>query len=257
MFYRSISLKPIQGKGYSLTKISQTFVGIFIFNFLVKMPVTVAQSIAANNERPYSIELTVENKFCLNSSNECVAELTEKAIASSHKLETLASRITLIDERLELAEDRIDYVSKKSWTNYISTNPVNIIQNIFGGGDVQRDRIAIASLEIRTADLLAAKAELERQQEEEKVKIGDRVLRLLLDYEAAQRRHELLSSQLKTLEQQQKVARVSYRRGRGSTSQMLGMADKRDRLSEKLVDVEIKQDEAVRELKQLVGYQGA
>ena len=107
---------------------------------------------------------------------------------------------------------------------------------------------------------MAAKAELERQQEEEKVEIGDleeirfagRVLRLLLDYEAAQRRHELLKKQLETLDQQQRVARVSYRRGRGSTSQMLGMADKRDRAIEKIVEVEIKQDEAVRELGQLV-----
>ena len=66
---------------------------------------------------------------------------------------------------------------------------------------MQGDNIAIASLEIRTADLLAAKAELERQQEEERVKIGDRVLRLLLDYEAAQRRHELLKKQLDTLDQ--------------------------------------------------------
>ncbi len=73
---------------------------------------------------------------------------------------------------------------------------------------------------------MAAKAELERQKEEEKVKISDRVLRLLLDYEAAQRRHELLKNQLQTLEQQQRVARVSYRNGRGSTSQMLGMSDR-------------------------------
>ena len=80
----------------------------------------------------------------------------------------------------------------------------------------------------------------------------DRVLRLLLDYEAAERRHELLKNQLETLEQQQRVARVSYRRGRGSTSQMLGMADKRDRISEKIVDAEIEQDEAVRELGQLM-----
>lgn len=198
------------------------------------------------------VQLTIDAEFCLNSSDECVAELTEMAIASSFKLETLTARISLIDERLELAEDRIDYVSKKSWTNYISTNPVNIIQNIFGGGDVQRDRIAIASLEIRTADLLAAKTELERQQSEEKVNIGDRVLRLLLDYEAAERRHELLKNQLSTLDVQQKVARVSYRNGRGSTSQMLGMADKRDRTIEKIVEVEIKQDEAVRELLQLL-----
>ena len=60
------------------------------------------------------------------------------------------------------------------------------------------------------------------------IREAGRVLRLLLDYEAAQRRHKLLSSQLKTLEQQQRVARVSYRRGRGSTSQILGMSDKRD-----------------------------
>ncbi len=198
------------------------------------------------------IKLTVDAEFCLNSSDECVQELTEKAIASSFKLKTLAERITLIDERLELAEDRIEYTRKKKWTNYISANPIDIIQNIFGGGDVQRDNIAIASLEIRTADLLAAKAELERQQEEEKVRIGDHILRLLLDYEAAQRRHELLKNQLETLEQQQRVARVSYRRGRGSTSKMLGMAAQRDRLSEKIVEAEIKKHEAVRELGQLI-----
>ncbi len=197
-------------------------------------------------------QLTIETAFCLNSGDECVQELTERAIASSFKLETLTARIALIDERLELAEDRIEYTRKKKWTNYISANPINILQNIFGGGSVQRDNIAIASLEIRTADLLAAKAELERQQEEEKVKISDRVLRLLLDYEAAQRRHELLKNQLETLEQQQRVARVSYRNGRGSTSQMLSMGDKRDRLSEKIVEVEIEQDEAVRELGQLI-----
>ncbi len=33
---------------------------------------------------------------------------------------------------------------------------------------------------------------------------------------------------------------------------MLGMADKRDRISEKIVDAEIEKDEAVRELGQLM-----
>ena len=84
------------------------------------------------------------------------------------------------------------------------------------------------------------------------IRFAGRVLRLLLDYEAAQRRHELLSSQLKTLEQQQRVARVSYRRGQGSTNQMLGMSDKRDRLVEKIINAEIEKDEAVRELGQLM-----
>ena len=88
----------------------------------------------------------------------------------------------------------------------------------------------------------------------EEIRFAGRILRLLLDYEAAQRRHELLNKQLETLEQQQRVARVSYRRGRGSTSQILGMSDKRDRLTEKIIDVEIEKDEAVRELLQLTGY---
>jgi hypothetical protein len=42
---------------------------------------------------------------CLDSSNECVNELTEKAIASSNKLKKLNEKIALIDERLELMGD--------------------------------------------------------------------------------------------------------------------------------------------------------
>ena len=81
--------------------------------------------------------------------------------------------------------------------------------------------------------------------------LGDRILRLLLDYEAANRRHELLSSQLETLNQQREVTRIAYKFGRGSTAQILGMEDKRDRLSEQIVNAEIKKDESVRELRQL------
>ena len=204
----------------------------------------------------------LEHQAGIERAKLAISKRSAKRAANSFKLETLEKRITIIEQRLAVAEDRIEYTRKKKWTNYISANPIDIIQNIFGGGSVQRDNLAIASLEIRTADLLAAKAELERQQEEEKVKISDleeirfagRVLRLLLNYEAAQRRHELLSSQLKTLEQQQRVARVSYRNGRGSTSQILGMEDKRDRLTEKIIDAEIEKDEAMRELGQLTGY---
>ncbi len=190
---------------------------------------------------------------CLNSSSECVKQITFKAIANSTKLKQSESRITLIEQRLAVIEDRIDYTSKKKWTNYISTNPVDIIQNIFGGGGVQRDNIAIASLEIRTTDLLAAKTKLERQQEEEKLKIEDKVLRLVLDYEAAQRRQELLTSNLETLEQQGEVMRIAYRVGQGTTSQILGIEDRRDRTIEQIVEVEIDKDESVRKLVQLVG----
>ena len=179
-------------------------------------------------------ENAVENKEipCLNSRNQCVERLTELAIANSNKLQQTSDRITAIEQRLAVTEDRIEYTSKKKWTNYISANPVDIIQNLFGGGGMQRDNLAIANLEVRTADLLAAKAELERQQSEEKVEIEDEVLDLLLDYKAANRKHELLTSQLETLEQQREVVRIAYKYGRGSTSQLLGIESKRDRMTE-------------------------
>ena len=214
-----------------------------------KSPLWSSQIETLNGEREENKEIP-----CLNSSSECVEQLTVRAIANSVKLQQSAERIALIEQRLAVTEDRIDYTSKKKWTNYISPNPVDIIQNLFGGGGVQRDNIAIANLEIRTTDLLAAKAELERQQEEEKLKIENEVLNLLLDYEAANRKLELLTSNLETLEQQREVMRIAYRMGKGSTSQILGMDGKRDRTIEQIVEVEIKKEESVRELEQLTGY---
>jgi hypothetical protein len=225
-----------------------------VLNGLVNPPMAASQPklpLWSNQTETQKGAREEQQLLCLNSSNECVGQLTNRAIAISSKFKKLEERITIIDERLEATGERIDYTKKKQWTNYISTNPVDIIQNIFGGGGVQRDRIAIADLEIKTTDLLAAKAELERQQEEEKLETGDRLLSLLLDYEAANRRHELLSSQLKTLEQQREVARIAYKFGQGETSQILGMEDRRDRTLEQIVDVEIKRDESVRELLQL------
>ena len=110
----------------------------------------------------------------------------------------------------------------------------------------------IANLEVRTTDLLAAKAELERQQEAEKLEIENEVLNLVLDYEAANRKLELLTSNPETLEQQREVIRIAYRVGRGSTSQLLGMENRRDRMTEQIVEVEIERKESVRELLQLV-----
>jgi hypothetical protein len=82
-----------------------------------------------------------------------------------------------------------------------------------------------------------------------------------LDYEAATRRHELLSSQLETLNQQREVTRIAYKFGQGSTSQILGMEDRRGaegnsfagRMNEQIVDVNINKDESVRELLHLIG----
>jgi hypothetical protein len=84
-----------------------------------------------------------------------VEQLTGKAIANSSELVTLDEQIALIDKRLVVAGERIEHTSKKRWTNYLSTDPLRIAANVFGGGDVQRDNIAIADLEVKSAELEA------------------------------------------------------------------------------------------------------
>ncbi len=198
---------------------------------------------------------------CLDITNQCVEQLTEKAIANSLTLQTLNERITLIDERLALMGDRKDYAESKLWTNYIPTttnidgiiDPFAWIRNLAGGGDMQRDRLRIADLEIKGATLEAARAELERQREEEKVNLGEKVLQLLLNYEAVTRQVELVESQIKTFQVSRQVFRIRYQFGEGTTEQWLSFEERENKLNEQLTLSQTKQEETVRELRQLVG----
>ncbi len=132
---------------------------------------------------------------CLDSSPDCISQLTEAAIANSPELVTLDEQIALVNERVELMGDRIDYTSSKRWTNYLTTDPLRLVANIFGGGDVQRDNIAIADLEVKAATLEATRANLERRRAEVKSQLREEILTLVLDYEAAGRQAALVESQ--------------------------------------------------------------
>jgi hypothetical protein len=86
----------------------------------------------------------------------------------------LDERIALIDKRLGVSSNSIDYANSKLWTNYLPTstafggsvldiiNPFAWLKNLAGGGDMQRDQLAIADLEVKAATLEAARAELEK-----------------------------------------------------------------------------------------------
>jgi hypothetical protein len=194
----------------------------------------------------------IQNGFpCMDSSPECLQQLTEIAIASSPQLKLLGEKITIVEQQLELLGKRIEYSKKRSWTSYITIDPVKLLQNIFGGGDVQRDKLAIADLQVKTAQLESALAELERQREEEKVLLGEKVLRLVLDIESNERTIALIQSQQNTFALQNEVFRIQYRFGQGSTEQLLGMTTRGDRLNEQLTAAQIKRDGAVRELGQV------
>ncbi|EKU96972.1 hypothetical protein Lepto7375DRAFT_0902 [Leptolyngbya sp. PCC 7375] len=102
----------------------------------------------------------------------------------------------------------------RQWTNYLTLAPVRLVQNVLGGGDVQRDRIAIATLELETANLI-------RRREAVAEEITHEVVDLVLDYEQMIRKGKLLAAQLETQQQRQAVQETKYRTGQSSTDAML------------------------------------
>ncbi|CCQ65677.1 hypothetical protein CWATWH0402_924 [Crocosphaera watsonii WH 0402] len=106
---------------------------------------------------------------------------------------------------------------------------------------------------MKAATLEAARAGLERQREEEKVKLEEKVLQLLLSYEAATRQVQLVESQIKTFEVSRQVFRIRYQFGEGTTEQWLSFEEKENKLTVHLTLSRTKQEETVRELRQLVG----
>jgi hypothetical protein len=190
---------------------------------------------------------------CIDSSSECIELLTAKAIANSPELVTLNEQITLIDRRLVVAEERIEHTSKKRWTNYISSDPLRIAANVLGGGDVQRVRIAIADLEVKSGELEADRANLHRRKAEVKSQLREEILGLILEYEAAEREYVLAQSKLATYGQQRQLIEIDYQFGNGSTTQMLSMWQQGESLEAEVIKVESKKTEITRKIQQLTG----
>ncbi|MEM8613095.1 MAG: hypothetical protein AAGF93_13830 [Cyanobacteria bacterium P01_H01_bin.105] len=157
-----------------------------------------------------------------------------------------SSEIEAINEQLELTNDRQEYARNRQWTNYLTLDPIRLVQNVLGGGDVQRDRLAIASLELDEADLI-------RQRENQAQHIADDVVGLVLSYEKLGREYELLHSRLKTHLLQVQVMEAQYRTGQGSTSRMLTMWQRTDDLTARCDEKRIGQAQDRRELGILAG----
>jgi predicted ATPase len=190
---------------------------------------------------------------CLESSSECIDRLTEKAIDNSSELQSLNEQIALIDKRLEVAQKRIKHTSRKRWINYLSTDPLRIAANVLGGGDVQRDNLAIADLEVKSAELEAQKANLHGRHAEVESELKEKVLNLILDYEAAAREYDLAQSKLATYDRQRQLIELNYQFGSGSTEQMLGFWQQGEVLEERVIQVDNKRRKLIGQITQLIG----
>ncbi len=76
----------------------------------------------------------------------------------------------------------------------------------------------------------------------------------MLNYEAVSRKYALVESQLETYNQQQAILRIRYRLGEGETAEFLESQVKGEGLRGQLMELERLQQEKVRELEQVAGF---
>lgn len=200
---------------------------------------------------------------CLNSSSECIDLLTEKAIAHSNELQTIETRIGLLDTRLGIASDSIDYAESKMWTNYIPDavptnpfsliNPFSLFKNIFGGGDIQREKIAIADLQLKKANVEVQRVELERRYSEVQDQMREKILALVLEYEATGRQIAMINEQINHHRIVFKVMEIDYRFGGSSTEAYVQAIEKEARLENELIHIQTSQREFLGKIISLTG----
>jgi outer membrane protein TolC len=137
---------------------------------------------------------------------------------------------------------------------YLTTDPIAILQNLFGGGQVQQQRMAITDLEIRAADLEAARAELERQRAAKRSQIGEQVLMLVIAYETAGDRERAILAQLSNHDLLTRITEIDYRLGGSSTETYLTRIAQREQLEIQLNRYRLERETAKRQLLSLTGF---
>jgi hypothetical protein len=182
-----------------------------------------ARSKGADSEHTYFVRVSANTDTlpCFDSSETCVKKLTAQAVANS-------AEIKVLDQTIKLAR-------RKGWTQYIDvsaidplTLSVQILRNVFGGGERQTRKLAISQIELRrTETVLRIRAE-----------IND----LLLNAENAERKRaqsEMLYDAQRSLVA---VLEVSYQSGELSTERMMPVWEKLD-----FFKIEIERAETERE----------
>ena len=152
----------------------------------------------------------------------------------------------MINQQLTLTAERQDYAEARQWTNYLTLDPIRLVQNVLGGGDVQRDRIAIATLELETANLI-------RRRKEVAEGITREVVDLVLEYERLGRQAELIESQLESQQLRVAVTEARYRTGQGLMSSMIGLWQRSEDLMARYQEKRNEQVWVERELEILIG----
>jgi len=163
------------------------------------LTLTLAANLNAQND--------LREALCFDSSEVCVQKLTAQAVAGSEEIKVL-------DQTIKLAK-------RKGWTQYIDVSAIDpltlsiqILRNIFGGGERQQRKLSIAQIELRRSETVQ--------------KIRAEITNLLIEAE----NFECKRLQSKMLYDAQSslvaVLEISYKSGELSTEQMMPVWEKLD-----------------------------
>ena len=156
--------------------------------------------------------------------------MTDRAIASSILVASLEDKITNTGEQINYLEDKVKYYKSRNWTNFITLEPIKLIQNLFGGGDVQRNQLTITDIEVKIDGLKANKNSLENQLIVEKDKLKNEVAIALLNIQESRERIKLINQKIAKVKLQSQVFLIKYSNGEGTTNQYLNYQENIDRL---------------------------
>lgn len=171
---------------------------------------------------------------CLDSSETCIEKLTAQAIANSEE-------IKVIDATIKLAK-------RKGWTQYIDvsaidplTLSVQILRNIFGGGERQTRKLAISQLELRRTETVKS--------------LHAAISDLLLQAETAEQKRVKSQTLFDAQRVLTAVLEVSYKSGELSTERMLPVWEKLNFYKNEIQTAEIERETIKKKLIVLIESQ--
>lgn len=199
---------------------------------------------------------TENNRFpCFDTTEECLEILTDAAIARSREAELLQQQIQLAQQRGELYEETTEEQRSRSWTAWLTLDPIEMAGNIFGGGPRQQREWQIQELELRQQAISAQSFALEVREGELADSLRSQIFQSLQRFQELGRELERVEGAIAAHEIQYQVFLTGYRHGNGSTQQLLTLQQREVELGDSLEDLRVKVELTIRQLEELTGYE--
>ncbi len=178
------------------------------------------------------------NSLCPPPILDCSGYLSERAIANSPIIQEIEDKIILVEKQIDYLDEKVAYYKSRNWTDYITIEPVKFVQNIFGGGDVQKTQLTITDLEIKADRLKIELINLEKEKvvKEEEIKLS--VVEYLDKLQELQSKIQLLRKQQDNFEISRSAFLIKYQNGEGTTNQYLSYQDKGEKLEFQLLQLQ-------------------